>query len=637
MNVRGRWAVGALWLLAGFLAVREAVTLLRRPAGERLTALHTWLGADGSRYDGGGPFPDPPFSALSLEPFPDDPGIALDAAWTVGILLLVAALGLVAARGLPAPVAARTAWLAPPAALCLLLVSRPVREALAEGRPGLLPVLLVLAGWLLVPGQRRGGVLIGVGAALQPVLLLFVPLLALAGRRRGAAGAAGAFAACTAVAWAALPGDSVTYWARHPAGAGLGDAPDGVDNQSLHGALLRLGLTGPGERALFLALAAAVCVLALRRAVRYARDDQALLAAAVVGCAALAVTPVAGEHQQVWILLAAAGRAGRRTADRPVWPVFAALVVTFEGTVLVPTMDSLAPIGENFPLIAALLAACAVRFLPRASDLWARPVVAGPAGRPNLLLELLLIRVGYFVYSWTRGRAAGDRATAEAHGHHVLDIQRFLRIDVEYDLNRAVAQSRWLADAMDFYYHTFHFAVPLTILGWLLVRHPAAYRGARRALAFTTLFGLAGFWLYPLAPPRLMPGLGFIDTANGPQDFDDPRYGVLTGISNPYAAMPSLHVGWSLWCALILWRMAPQRWSRVAGFAYPLLTSVVVMGTANHYLLDAVGGVIVVAGGFAASRAVGRALALQPAVPSPAAGPGPEPGRRAEERLPERV
>ncbi|MGK5531589.1 phosphatase PAP2 family protein [Streptomyces sp. URMC 129] len=598
-----RWAAGALWLVAAALAVREAVTLLRRPAGERLTGPHAWLGADA----------------------------ATDAAWVTGTLLLVAALGLAAARGLPAPVAARTAWLAPPGAVCLLLVARPVRETLAEGRPGLLPVLLVLAGWLLVSGERRGGVLIGVGAALQPVLLLFVPLLFLTGRRRGAAGAAGAFAGCAAVAWTALPG-------AYPAVAGA--APDGVDNQSLHGALLRLGLAGAGERALFLALAAAVCGLALRRAVRYARDDQALLAAAVTGCAALAVTPVAGAHQQVWILLAAAGRAGRRTADRPVWPVFAALVVVLEGTVLVPKMESLAPVGENFPLIAALLAACVVRFLPRSAAVWARPVAAGPAGRPNLLLELLLIRVGYFVYSWTRGRAAGDRATAEAHGHQVLDLQRFLRTDIEDDLNHAVAGARWLADAMDFYYHAFHFAVPLTILGWLLVRHPAAYREARRALAFTTLFGLVGFWLYPLAPPRLMPGLGFVDTANGPQDFDDPRYGVLTGISNPYAAMPSLHVGWSLWCALVLWRMLPprRRWPGAVGFAYPLLTTVVVMGTANHYLLDAVGGVVVVAGGFAASHAVGRAPALRAAVPAPAPAPGPdERGRRTGERLPERV
>ncbi|WP_234347227.1 phosphatase PAP2 family protein [Streptomyces specialis] len=636
MNVRTRWAAGVLWLLAGFLAVREAVTPLRRPAGERLTALHAWLGADGPRYDDGGgvPFPEPPFVALLLKPLPHAPGAALDAAWLVGTLLLVAALAVVAARGLPAPVAARTAWLAAPGALCLLLVARPVRETLAAGHPGLLPVLLVLAGWLLVPGERRGGVVIGIGAAAQPVLLLFVPLLALTGRRRGAAGAAGAFAACTAVAWAALPGASGTYWWDHTAGAGLGAVPDAVTNQSLHGALLRLGLSGPGERVLFLALAAAVCAWALRRAVRYARDDQALLAAAVIGCAALVATPVAGEHQQVWILLAAAGRAGRRTADRPVWPVFAALVVVLDGTVLVPKMDSLAPIGDNFPLIAALLAACAVRFLPRGSQVWARPVAAGPAGRPNLLLELLLIRVGYFVYSWTRGRAAGDRATAEAHGHQVLDVQRFLRIDIEYDLNHAVAGSRWLADAMDFYYHTFHFAVPLTILGWLLVSRPAVYRDARRALAFTTLFGLVGFWLYPLAPPRLMPGLGFIDTANGPQDFDDPRYGVLTGISNPYAAMPSLHVGWSLWCALVLWRLAPPRWRPVAaaGFAYPLLTTVVVMGTANHYLLDAVGGVVVVAGGFAASRAVGRALTLRTAVPPPATSP-----ERAGERMPERV
>ncbi|MDT0321136.1 phosphatase PAP2 family protein [Streptomyces millisiae] len=539
---------------------------------------------------------------------------------SVGTLVLLLVFGLLVARALPFT----GRWVAP-AVLSLLAAARPLWEAWDGGVPGPLPVVAVLAGWLW--GGRRGGVLIGLGAVCQPALLLFGALLWLTGRRGAARAAGAAFLVGGALSLAAGAG---APWAFDPDDL----AAEALANQSLHGALLRLGAHGPAEVALLLPLAGAVCVLALRRAARFARDDQPLLAAAVLGCAGLAVTPAPWAFGQLWLVAALAGRVGRRTADRPVWPVLLVLALVLDGGALVPKLAWLAPVGENVPLLAALAAACLVRFLPRTSPRWERPVRAGEAGRPNLLLELLLIRVGYFCYSWVRSQARGDRAAAEAHGHQILGLERALRADVEHGLNHAVAGVGWLADAMDFAYATFHFAVPLTILGWLLVRHPAAYRAGRRALAFTTLLGLVGFWLYPLAPPRLMPGLGYLDTANGVQDLDDPRYGHLTGITNPYAAMPSLHVGWSLWCAVMLWRHAPYRWLRVAGFAYPLLTTVVIMATANHYLLDAVGGVLVVAGGLAASglggRVVRRRHALQvgaePAVVggAPAAPAGPD-------------
>ncbi|MFD5321599.1 phosphatase PAP2 family protein [Streptomyces sp. NPDC127098] len=531
----------------------------------------------------------------------------------VGTPVLLLAFGLLVALALPFT----GRWVAP-AVLSLLAAARPLWEAWDGGGPGPLPVVAVLAGWLW--GGRRGGVLIGLGAVFQPALLLFCALLWLTGRRAPARAAGGAFLVGGGLSLVAGTG---APWASDVA-AGV------LANQSLHGALLRLGAHGPAEVALLLPLAGAVCVLALRRAVRFARDDQPLLAAAVLGCAGLAATPAPWAFGQLWLVAALAGRVGRRTADRPVWPVLLVLALVLDGGALVPKLAWLAPVGENVPLLAALAAACLVRFLPRTSPRWERPVRAGEAGRPNLLLELLLIRVGYFCYSWVRSQARGDREAAEAHGHQVLDLERALRADIEHGLNHAVAGVGWLADAMDFAYATFHFAVPLTILGWLLVRHPAAYRAGRRALAFTTLLGLVGFWLYPLAPPRLMPGLGYIDTANGVQDLDDPRYGHLTGITNPYAAMPSLHVGWSLWCAVMLWRHAPYRWLRVAGFAYPLLTTVVIMATANHYLLDAVGGVLVVAGGLAASGLGGRAVRRRHGGAEPAVvGGAPEaPDRR---------
>lgn len=141
--------------------------------------------------------------------------------------------------------------------------------------------------------------------------------------------------------------------------------------------------------------------------------------------------------------------------------------------------------------------------------------------------------------------------------------------------------------------------VPLSVLGVLYVRRPAEYRWARAALGFATLFALVGFWLYPLAPPRLMPGLGFIDTVHGVQDFSQPDYGTLTALTNQYAAMPSLHFGWSLWCGLVIAILAPKWWMKALGLLHPLFTVSAIVATANHWVLDAVGGAAVVGAGFA--------------------------------------
>jgi hypothetical protein len=117
----------------------------------------------------------------------------------------------------------------------------------------------------------------------------------------------------------------------------------------------------------------------------------------------------------------------------------------------------------------------------------------------------------------------------------------------------------------------------------------------------------------PLAPPRLMPGLGYIDTAHGPQDLSDPDFRVLTGISNQYAAMPSLHIGWSLWCAFLVARLTFRWWLRALGALYPLATAFVIVGSANHYVMDAAGGATVILLAVAAQRVWQQYLPAMPA------------------------
>ncbi|MFF8590327.1 bifunctional glycosyltransferase 87/phosphatase PAP2 family protein [Streptomyces sp. NPDC015220] len=617
-----------LWLIAGILAIRQVTVVLTTPRAERLTDLETWVGPDGvlhvkgSLYDSTR-FTGTPFSGLVLKPFTKAAEEALGWGWIFGTLLLVVALGLIAARALPQPADRRTTLLAAPVAISLLMLSLPVRNTLWLGQTSIIPVLLVLLGLFVVRGQRTGGALIGLAAALQPTMLLFAPLLWFTDRRKAAASTGAAFAACTALAWAAMPHDSYTYWVHHMAGVGLGGRADALGNQSLHGALLRFGLSGPLEIALFLALGATVAVLGVRRAVRYAHDGQLLLAVAVTGCAAIAVSPTAWQHQLLWVLLAVVGRVGRRASDRYVWPVAVILVMTLPAKMMLPNMAVMNPLRDNMVLLAALAAATAVPFLSRTSEHYRTPVPTDYAApvparfkhvplvpflrrvltRPNLLLELLGIRVTYAAYQQVRlaatgGTNSGGRARAEQHGHDILSIERFLHIDIEHAVNHAVVKVEWLRDFFDFYYESFHFVVPLTVLGVLYWRRPVDYRWARAALGFATLLALVGFWAFPLAPPRLLPGLGIIDTVHGVQDFSKPDYGTLTALTNQYAAMPSLHFGWALWCGLVIAVVAPKWWMKALGLLHPLFTVSAIVATGNHWVLDAVGGAVVVTAGF---------------------------------------
>ncbi|MEU6081032.1 bifunctional glycosyltransferase 87/phosphatase PAP2 family protein [Streptomyces sp. NPDC047108] len=649
-------ALGALWLVAALLAVRQTAAVLRLPPGRRLTDLETWTGPHGVlRVHGplyeNGTFTGTPFAGLVLKPFTRAAEQSLGVFWTFGTLLLVVALGLVAARILPGPVPRRTALFAAPVAISLMVVSLPVRNTFTLGQTSILPVLLVLMALLPRSSSRSSGVLVGLAAALEPTALLFTALLWMTGRRRAAVTATGTFAVCTAFVWAALPADSATYWVNHVAGAGLGRPADSLHNQSLHGLLLRLGLSGLPELALYGVLAGAVAVIGLRRAAHYAGDGQLLLAAAMTGCVAVAVSPTAWLHQQLWVLLAVVGRVGRRQADRVAWPVLVVMVMTLTAAAVVPTTKGIHLIGQNAPLIVAIAAACAVPFLDRGSPYWRRAVptpyaepetgrwprlpllrrLRRPLDRPNLLLELLLIRAGYWCYAYIRGSAPETRGVAEHHAHQVLAVETALHIDVELWFNRLVAGS-WIEGGMNYYYTTFHFLVPLSLMGWMYLRRPVAYRWARTGLAITTVIALLGFWLYPLAPPRLMPAFGYIDTANGPQDLARPEFGPLTELSNQYAAIPSLHVGWSLWCAVVVVLLAPKLWMKLLGVLYPVLTTTVIVGTANHFVLDAVGGATVLACGFGLQYVLlGRsrdeegaapAEALEPAAAAaPVAGP----------------
>ncbi|MFE9925258.1 phosphatase PAP2 family protein [Streptomyces sp. NPDC005774] len=219
--------------------------------------------------------------------------------------------------------------------------------------------------------------------------------------------------------------------------------------------------------------------------------------------------------------------------------------------------------------------------------------------RPRLWFEILLIAVSYWTYSLVRNAVPEQKSEALRNADWLWDLERQLGLAFEQSVNHAVNSVTWLVVGMNYYYATLHFVVTLGVLVWLYRSHPGRYAATRLVLFSTTAVALAGYYLFPLAPPRLMNGGAFIDTVMVHETWGSMASGDLKNMSNQYAAMPSMHIGWSVWCGLTIFALATIPWAKVLGLLYPAGTLVVIVATANHFWLDAVGGVLCLAFGYA--------------------------------------
>ncbi|MFE7837425.1 phosphatase PAP2 family protein [Streptomyces sp. NPDC057474] len=222
--------------------------------------------------------------------------------------------------------------------------------------------------------------------------------------------------------------------------------------------------------------------------------------------------------------------------------------------------------------------------------------------RPPLWFEILLLAVSYWTYSLIRNAVPEQKTKALSNADWIWKVEHHLGIAVEETINHSVNSVTWLIVGMNYYYATLHFIVTLGVLVWLYRSHPGRYAATRLVLFATTAVALVGYYFYPLAPPRLMTNENFIDTVVVHQTWGSMASGDLKNMSNQYAAMPSMHIGWSLWCGLTIFALASVPWVRVLGLLYPTLTLVVIVATANHFWLDAVGGMLCLAFGFGVTR-----------------------------------
>ncbi|MGI8777082.1 MAG: phosphatase PAP2 family protein [Acidimicrobiales bacterium] len=228
--------------------------------------------------------------------------------------------------------------------------------------------------------------------------------------------------------------------------------------------------------------------------------------------------------------------------------------------------------------------------------------------------ELIALFICYEIFERLRGVIPEPPVSPFHHALQVVHLEQAVGLFHEAALQQWFLPWHLAIQAFDLYYGTVHFLVPPVALIILWKRDRGRYTFMRNSAGFMLVLAFAAFLLWPLAPPRLLPAsYHFVDTpaaigGMGPLDRGNLKD------DNQVAAMPSLHIGWSTWCAVALLPVLRRRWTKALIVVYPFVTLLTVIVTANHYWLDGVGGLAVLGAGMGLetlrvhvrARAVGR-------------------------------
>jgi hypothetical protein len=232
-------------------------------------------------------------------------------------------------------------------------------------------------------------------------------------------------------------------------------------------------------------------------------------------------------------------------------------------------------------------------------------------------LEVILVAALYLASELSRGIASGGAELAERHADTVVDLERSLHVFEEGSVQDLAHRIFGLPTLLGYAYVSMHLVATAAVLVWVYRRHHHAYRPLRNTLVLANGIAILGYWLFPTAPPRLA-GVGISDTVSGATSVNLTSH-LVSSFYNPYAAVPSMHIGFSLIAGLTVARLARHRLVRLAGLAYPVFVLLVIVATGNHFFLDAAAGAAVAAVAAIVVAAVER-RPLSSLLPTPALG-----------------
>lgn len=203
--------------------------------------------------------------------------------------------------------------------------------------------------------------------------------------------------------------------------------------------------------------------------------------------------------------------------------------------------------------------------------------------------EFGIMTLLFALYYATRGLAAGKESDAFRNAYGVMDLERRLGLFREIWLQAWIMAEPAIVRLLNFVYMYTHMTGLVLFGAWVFVYHQPRYREIRNIFLALLVSGLLVYTLFPLAPPRFFPYSGFVDTLAlySGVNYEQPSLAMLY---NPFAAMPSLHVAFALFCGIGLIRLGrrPVHW--MLGVLHPFLMITAVVGTGNHYILDAIAG-----------------------------------------------
>ena len=229
-----------------------------------------------------------------------------------------------------------------------------------------------------------------------------------------------------------------------------------------------------------------------------------------------------------------------------------------------------------------------------------------PRGIGDAVLQFLFFFVAYNGYQVVRGLSEGRESLAFANAERLVEIQRGLGTFFEPSFQQALLEYDWLINLANFLYMNTHFVITTAFLVWLYLFRNDHFYFVRNMFMVAMALALVGYALYPTAPPRLLPELGFTDTIHSftgvAQDQE-----TVSLLVNQYAAVPSMHIAFSLMIAVPGMRLASSAIVRGLWSAYPLLVFFVIVVTANHFWLDAAAGAAVACLAAAAATQLARA------------------------------
>jgi hypothetical protein len=220
--------------------------------------------------------------------------------------------------------------------------------------------------------------------------------------------------------------------------------------------------------------------------------------------------------------------------------------------------------------------------------------------RPGLA-ELGIVFVLYALYELLRGVGDSSVAVARDHSSDIVALERAFNVFFEQAVQDWATSIPTLPGLLGAFYVTMHLGATAAALVWLYRSHPAHFPLVRNTLVFATAISLVGYVLYPAAPPRLS-GHGFVDTVSS-HTHVNLSSDLLGSLYNPFAAVPSMHFGYSLIVGAVLFTYARRPAVRIAGALYPPFMLFDIVATGNHFLFDAAaGGIVVVFGWWIARR-----------------------------------